>query len=76
MALVVAERVRQNIESQPFNLEHNEIYITVSIGVAIVVQEHADKDALLHDADEALYRAKEGGRNRVEPGTYTSKCII
>jgi diguanylate cyclase (GGDEF)-like protein len=69
MALVVAERVRQNIESQLFKLEHNEIYITVSIGVAIVVQEHADKDALLHDADEALYRAKEGGRNRVESGT-------
>jgi two-component system cell cycle response regulator len=68
MALAVAERVRQNIESQPFKLEHGEILVTVSIGVAIMAQDHGDKDALLHDADAALYRAKEGGRNRVESG--------
>lgn len=68
MAHTVAERMRQNIASHKFILEQSEISVTVSIGVSILAQAHANKDALLHDADVALYSAKESGRNRVVSG--------
>jgi two-component system, cell cycle response regulator len=58
----VAERVRQHVCEEPMV---NEINITVSIGVS---QWHSGQgiSELLHQADVALYRAKENGRNRVE----------
>ena len=40
--------------------------ITASFGIASLSQEHISIDNLLKDADEALYRAKKNGRNRVE----------
>lgn len=42
------------------------IRLTVSIGVAAMTPRDASADAVLVRADGALYRAKEGGRNRVE----------
>ena len=65
-ALAVAERTRQNIAHQHFHLESFDIPVTVSIGVSIMIPTHANEEALVHDADSALYRAKENGRNRVE----------
>lgn len=66
-ALAVAERTRQNIAHQHFYLENLDIPVTVSIGVSIMMPAHANEEALVRDADAALYRAKENGRNRVEP---------
>jgi len=66
MACVVAERIRQDVENQPFQLGDMDITITVSIGVAVIIPTQADKEALIHDADSALYHAKKTGRNRVE----------
>lgn len=62
-AIKVAERIRREIEKQrrsglpPY---------TVSIGVATSDAHAPDLETLIAKADEALYRAKEGGRNRVE----------
>ena len=42
------------------------IATTVSLGVAAKTPKHADKEALIHDADSAMYHAKNTGRNRVE----------
>ncbi len=39
--------------------------VTVSIGVAAPSQEHATPQEVVKAADQALYRAKKGGRNRV-----------
>ncbi len=65
MACVVAERIRQSVEGHSFQLDDMDIAVTVSVGVAVMMPTHADKDALIHDADSALYFAKKTGRNRV-----------
>ena len=65
MACVVAERIRQDVAAQFFRLGDRDIAITVSIGVAVMMPTHSDKEALIYDADSALYYAKNAGRNRV-----------
>lgn len=59
-----AEKLRQLAGQCTFNGEDG-VGITVSIGVAIMAQED-DIEEVFKRADDALYRAKEGGRNRVE----------
>jgi diguanylate cyclase (GGDEF)-like protein len=63
----VAERIREAFEAQPIVTERDKIAITVSLGVAVSGgQNSLDAESLLQMADEALYRAKQMGRNRVE----------
>ena len=66
-ARTVAERVRQNIAAQPVAAEENTVYFTISIGLAQLEASTTSLDDLLRQADDALYQAKENGRNRVEP---------
>lgn len=61
---IVAERIRRQIEALVFE-EPSDLHITASFGVA-QLQPGASVADSLHDADEALYRAKRTGRNRVE----------
>jgi two-component system, cell cycle response regulator len=65
-ATCVAERVRRAVAAEPIRLEAGVVQVTLSIGVASVRRHGPDLDALIHAADEALYRAKARGRNRVE----------
>ena len=69
VAETVAERLRQSIANNPFRISKTDeqLDVTVSIGVACSVDgEGADAaDAVLKRADQALYEAKETGRNRV-----------
>jgi two-component system cell cycle response regulator len=65
-ALAMAERLRQDVRATPFLLEGGErLDLTVSLGVATYPEDGADAATLLASADEALYRAKRGGRDRV-----------
>ncbi|WP_157826927.1 sensor domain-containing diguanylate cyclase [Macromonas nakdongensis] len=62
----VAERIREMLQATPVLLDDGpQIAFTVSMGVAQWQRSDADIDATLHRADEALYQAKSGGRNRV-----------
>jgi len=61
------ESLRAAIEACPFHFKGEPVTITVSIGMsAFRPGEHGDQ--VLKRADQALYRAKNAGRNRVEPG--------
>ena len=64
-AIQVAERIRSSVEGQPFRLDDLALSVTISIGVAICPTHGEDIDTLVAQADKALYRAKESGRNRV-----------
>ena len=66
-ALERAERLRRDLERMPLIAEGADHAITASIGCgAFDASRHADPDALYRAVDAALYRAKLGGRNRVE----------
>ena len=60
-ALILAEKIRKSVELHNFERVGQ---ITISIGFTIC-DDHADKEKLLKRVDEALYEAKERGRNRV-----------
>ncbi len=66
-ASAVAERLRRNVEATPFAIsrEPRKLNITISIGIAGSEHRGDTAEALLHRADQALYRAKRDGRNRV-----------
>ncbi|MDH2915975.1 MAG: diguanylate cyclase [Gallionella sp.] len=59
-----ARRILQSIIENPINLEQGELHVTASIGVA-EGDNLGDFDSALRKADEALYQAKDSGRNRV-----------
>lgn len=66
-AMTLAERIRDSISAEPVDSRSGDIPMTVSLGVTIG-GDRAGEDAgtLIAAADEALYRAKNAGRNRAE----------
>jgi two-component system cell cycle response regulator len=67
VAAMVAERVRRGIATEPFPIEQNKKYleVTISIGIASLTRTTDSAADILKRADQALYRAKRDGRNRV-----------
>lgn len=63
----VAERIRERVEGTPFAVQNNtrEIKVTVSVGVSNRRAGDASSADMMKRADDALYRAKADGRNRV-----------
>lgn len=62
----VAERLREAVESTQVSYEDLEFKVTISIGISCSTPTGDDvPEALVNEADRALYRAKEAGRNRV-----------
>jgi two-component system cell cycle response regulator len=67
VATLVAERIRRRIAGEPFPIEKGAraIEVTISVGIAARVGPQDNASQMLKRADEALYRAKRDGRNRV-----------
>jgi diguanylate cyclase (GGDEF)-like protein len=63
-ALRACQRLRELVRAHPWHDMHAGLQVTLSIGLASA-RTPLDADALLARADELLYQAKEGGRDRV-----------
>ncbi len=63
--MIFAERLRQFVAAHTVMYEGGEISYTISLGVAALSEDVEDIKTWIARADQALYRSKEGGRNRV-----------
>jgi diguanylate cyclase (GGDEF)-like protein/PAS domain S-box-containing protein len=59
-AVRVAQRITEELR-RPFSLDGRELYASASVGISFGTARSKSPDALLRDADTAMYRAKEGG---------------
>lgn len=64
-ARFAAERIRQAIEDKHIKVYDEDLRTTISIGIATFPEDSQELSALIDKADNALYRAKQTGRNRV-----------
>ena len=76
-AFVVAEKIREALAAHLFGDAEGVrcCTLTVSIGVATYPTYAYDKESLLREADDALYRAKDGGKNRVRAPKSKSETV-
>ncbi|NVJ27753.1 MULTISPECIES: GGDEF domain-containing protein [Myxococcus] len=61
----LSEKVRRLVEKQRFEFDRQPIPVTISLGVAVLDPHHREPGDLVRAADEKLFEAKTGGRNRV-----------
>ena len=61
----MVERIRAAVAAEPIHFNGRRVVLTISSGVANLSGNDEDFDRLLSKADQALYRAKESGRNKV-----------
>ncbi|OJW47109.1 MAG: hypothetical protein BGO60_00020 [Thiobacillus sp. 65-1059] len=61
-AATVAEKILDTL-AWPFSLNGREVYVTGSLGLSVCPSDGEDAESLLRNADIAMYRAKEDGRN-------------
>jgi diguanylate cyclase len=64
-ACVIAERLRTNVEKQTLYTEGHEIKFTISLGIAELNEHMHDHRNWIEKSDQALYKSKESGRNKV-----------
>ena len=75
IALQIAERIRTQVEESAFASDGQIISVTLSIGVAVATGKEKDGLALIQVADNALYQAKNTGRNRVVADNATTEAV-
>ena len=63
-ALILAERIREEVKKLEFSSDRGAFSVTLSLGLADFPDDAPDKEALVERADQALYHAKHGGRDR------------
>ena len=76
VAVVVAEKIREGVARHAFADTDGErrVRVTVSVGVATFPVHALDREALLRQADDALYQAKHFGRDRVRAPRISSEA--
>lgn len=75
-AVTTAERIRSVIENSETDYNGKKIKFTISIGVAQISSPEQDVDDLVQLADEAMYKAKESGRNRTVAAEKISPKVV
>ena len=70
--ILIAERIGRAVRL-PIHLEQGDTTVTVSIGISIVTDPTMPADAVIREADSAMYRAKQLGRSRYELFDETSR---
>ncbi len=65
-AQMIAERLRSKVEALEIRSNEISFRVTLSIGITPTQDDEEDVEQFIHEADQALYLAKQGGRNRVE----------
>jgi diguanylate cyclase (GGDEF)-like protein len=75
-AAAIAGKILDSVRL-PFFIEHRELFVTTSIGVTIYPDDGADPETLVRNADTAMYRAKEQGRDNYQlyAPTMSSKAL-
>ena len=61
-----ATRIQHSLAEHSIRIEGKQASVTLSIGVSMLTEKHKDLEQLINDADKAMYKAKENGRNRIE----------
>jgi diguanylate cyclase (GGDEF)-like protein/PAS domain S-box-containing protein len=74
-ALRASQKILRSL-AKPFMLDSDEVHMTASIGVAISPRDGDTADALVRNADGAMYRAKQTGGNRVELYRHVGPAIL
>jgi diguanylate cyclase (GGDEF)-like protein len=67
----VAERIRKSLDETIISLESHSISVTASLGIVDLTTDTPLIEEMLAKADEAMYRAKEKGRNQVVSCPYS-----
>lgn len=62
---IIADSITR-LFTHPISVEGHELYVTCSIGISVYPDDAANKDALVHNADTAMYQAKFNGKNSVQ----------
>ncbi len=65
-AIKTAARIQSSLANKAIVFEGTDVYVTLSVGICEVTQQHRSFEDMIKDADTAMYRAKENGRNRIE----------
>jgi diguanylate cyclase (GGDEF)-like protein len=64
-AAALAESIREKIAEHSFVFQNDQIWVTISVGVAALEEVDKSSTDLVKRADERLFEAKRAGRNRV-----------
>ena len=67
-AAIVAQKVMRTV-AEPMEIDGHRLYITTSIGITLFPDDGEDAETLLKNADSAMYRAKDEGRNTYQMST-------
>ena len=65
-AIKTAERIQHSLASNGISFEGKSIDVTLSMGICAINDQHLNFEQLIKDADIAMYKAKNNGRNRIE----------